>query len=674
MKYSIFFVVAGFAFAQNAAKTYSVLPGGKIQFFDSQSTPHTVALLAPSSVASNVSWVLPSADAAGPLCSNGSGALSFNSCAFQLLLRTTDPDPSRLEYRVTGSLVDSWYLGTLPDEDNSAISQFSLSYGGSGTTLWRVRQDGSLFTRNLSPIVGTTSALGTTGNRWNHTWTNYLTVTDPASGSGGVNSDLRPRITDSIELGGASYRWGKIYAKEIDISGTCTGSACGGFSTTTTHTWTASQTFSTADLLAAGTSNIGTGAAPWIDIFGTNVYGTALAVAKPGTAYATSYKWQMNAGLGLNGLYLYDPGPTNVLLYEAPTVDTRALKIKGHFLSLADTQTWDIGGEWPLNEWRNVYAYGIVQGGSFRIRTGNGTSTEVISSAQDVTAADVYVARSGVSRVNIYNGGPSGGGIVQTYNAAGDTVLNKLDQTGASFSNGGAVFDSAGVLTITGGAQLTSSSLKIHPTGDAAQIWMHDDTMGGVSGDWFPRVNGGSFQLMGNDYPALLGSAVPKFAVAQTGAVTLNGTTVIDASRNGALTSLTINGSTFVDSLRNLYVASCTGCLSNLAQSITFAADNTYAIGSTSYAVQGVYSHAYSVYRSSTDLRVSLLPGGPTGSGTISLYDYLGSVVNSMTSSGINTTIGFNANGNAGLSATFNPSTCSSVTFTFGILTSKSGC
>jgi len=702
------------SWSQDAAKTFSILPNGRLQFFDTNlTTPHTFALLAPTTpLAANLAWTLPTSDATNALCSDGTGHLSFTACQFFTLTRPVDASAAQINFPLTGSLVKTWVLGTTSDEDNPSLSQFALLFNGA--TLWRVRNDGSLFTRGLSPYVGSGAALGNTGNRWAHTWTNYLTVTDPVSGSGGVNADLRPRIDATLELGGSTFRWGKIYAKDVDFSGACTGTGCGSFSTAVPHTWTASQTFSTADLLAVGTSNVGTGAAPWTNMFSTILYGESIAVSKPTTSFGTSYKWLMQSST--DSLYLADPGNSNILLYQAPTTGTRQYDFKGHLYPLTDTQTWDVGQEWPGTEWRNMYAFGPIQGGSFRIRTGNGTSTEVISTAMDATVSDLFVKHSGTSRVSIFNGGPSAGGIIQTYDSTGATVLNKLDQTGLQVGTGGSGTTTPTLITsdATYGTGTVGQNFKVmlfnNGTTDNIGLGVSAglfEIIGGVSDDIGFFMNGATPTQLARIKSSGIVDATSGFSVGGTTVVNssrditghslaIGGSSSIDASRNIAGLSLAINGGSAIDSSRNFYanalsingtltidlfrnltVASCVGCVAGIGQNITFSSDSAYDLGSQTLRLHNLYmANNLLIYRNTTDTnaRVNILPGGPTGTGLVTVTDSSGATLSRLGPDGVRSDVGFIANGNTGLSATFTPSACSSVTFTFGILTAKAGC
>jgi hypothetical protein len=83
---------------------------GDLRFADADSSNY-VAFQAPTTIASNVTWTLPSADAASAnqsLVSNGSGTLSFVTTGAQITDDTTDSTPEYLIFgtSTTGTLLN----------------------------------------------------------------------------------------------------------------------------------------------------------------------------------------------------------------------------------------------------------------------------------------------------------------------------------------------------------------------------------------------------------------------------------------------------------------------------------------------------------------------------------------------------------------------------------------
>jgi hypothetical protein len=533
--------------AQNAAKTYSVLPGGRIQFYDSDPSPntHTLALRVPSSLLSNQIWYLPDSDAIGPLCSDGAGTMSFASC-----------EHSEVWVKLTGI--------NRADIGNGGVGAGGIirTWDSTGTTvLNRIDQEGGNF---VSLRIGGTEVISSARNVVVEDLTVNGTCTNCTSATGvfpvvdttvlirdNVDTTKRFRF-EATNITTGTTRVFTVQDANYTIAGT-----------NFPNTFTENQTFHDSALLAAGIVNIGQNTAPIQDLFGTQLYGKVLAIADPtpGNNFATTWKWSLT---GPSTLKLTDNGPSDFLWASSGFISgVRQLSVDA-LLTASANNTWDLGAS--SNRWKKVWAVDMDFSGSI---TGNVVTTntiQTITASKTFSTADVIAA--GTSNIGTSTGyftdgyfggivhskvfaiattvapdgsGPPVFGTTWKWQALGAGRTSFTDNAPSTFLDFLSGWPS-GPRQMIVDASLTPATSLTRTLGSATAAWSHVYA-GAVtaSGDVHIGGNVGVGVSPGTYKMNILGDVNVSNNYRQ------NGVVVIDTFRNATVQNLTINGT-------------CTGC------------------------------------------------------------------------------------------------------------------
>jgi hypothetical protein len=213
---------------------------GQLQFLDKQSTPHKIILKAPGTVAADVTWQLPGADVAGPLCSDGAGVLTFasgctiGSIAAPLTLTNTVLNLPTLKLVDAAGTTTSYALLAT---DNTGSPFFKI-YGGTDSGA-----PGTVVTHDIVPFDDATWKLGNTTHRWINIYTDGIDIVGngvvESGGTFGFHSgsivgfnsgstfnlgtDILFNSDNTNNIGTSGSKPATIYTHNLNVSGTCTG-------------------------------------------------------------------------------------------------------------------------------------------------------------------------------------------------------------------------------------------------------------------------------------------------------------------------------------------------------------------------------------------------------------------------------------------------------------------
>jgi hypothetical protein len=150
MRHLLLLLLASLAvFGQDKEHIVRIIPDstranvGQLQFLDKQLSSHQLNFQAPNTVSANVTWVLPGADAAGCLQSDGSGNLSIDSSC-------STGDATTLFLNAAGSPV-------LEAGANNSGQAFIEAYVPGTNKIWELKDDGA---SNGVFILGVASGTG----------------------------------------------------------------------------------------------------------------------------------------------------------------------------------------------------------------------------------------------------------------------------------------------------------------------------------------------------------------------------------------------------------------------------------------------------------------------------------------------------------------------------------